>query len=340
MFATLLSEANTLTQGGSGLMLGYVAAGGTMMAGLIRERAPLRNLLLAPAMAVPVTVAAGVGNGLVGSLLESLGASNGGFMEFAAGVGVTAAVGYFSGRAIARRNSPAAPVRRGTLIDELEEGSPRQNSRASEFGASAETAHEMSTTSRGRDVPLTLCGVRVPPADETKHFKFIGTTGTGKSTAICEILEGALGRGDRAIIADPDGGYLRRFHDADRGDVILNPFQSGAAKWDFYGEIKNDYDIEQLARSLIPDHSGSERAWREYARTFLSAVIEQTRAAGVKEVPELFRLLTSAKSDELKTLLEGTPAEPFLDEHNTRMFDSIRSVTINAVRALRYVGEQ
>ena len=36
----------------------------------------------------------------------------------------------------------------------------------------------------------------------------IGTTGTGKSTAIRELLEGALARGDRAVIADPDGGYL------------------------------------------------------------------------------------------------------------------------------------
>src|SRR5580658_9995351 len=28
---------------------------------------------------------------------------------------------------------------------------------------------------------LTLGGVRVAPSDETKHFKLIGTTGTGKS---------------------------------------------------------------------------------------------------------------------------------------------------------------
>ena len=44
--------------------------------------------------------------------------------------------------------------------------------------------------------------------DETKHFKMVGTTGTGKSTAIRELLDGALARGDRAVIADPDGGYL------------------------------------------------------------------------------------------------------------------------------------
>ena len=58
---------------------------------------------------------------------------------------------------------------------------------------------------------ITLAGVPLKPMDETKHFKLIGTTGTGKSTAIREILQSALDRGDRAIIADPDGGYLDRF---------------------------------------------------------------------------------------------------------------------------------
>ena len=67
------------------------------------------------------------------------------------------------------------------------------------------------------------------------------------------LLRAAIARGDRAVIADPDGGYVRRFHDPKRGDVILNPFEPASARWDLFGEISNDYDVEQLARSLIPD---------------------------------------------------------------------------------------
>src|SRR5580704_11387369 len=32
------------------------------------------------------------------------------------------------------------------------------------------------------DGRLQLAGIAIPPADEAKHFKIIGTTGTGKST--------------------------------------------------------------------------------------------------------------------------------------------------------------
>jgi type IV secretory pathway TraG/TraD family ATPase VirD4 len=47
-----------------------------------------------------------------------------------------------------------------------------------------------------------------------------------------------------------------------------------------------------------------------------------------------------AETKELRTLVRGTPAQPFLDEHNSRMFDSIRSVTSSAVGALDYIAQQ
>lgn len=193
---------------------------------------------------------------------------------------------------------------------------------------------------RRRGAELTLAGVPVPPLDETKHFKMLGTTGTGKSTAIRELLTGALERGDRAVIADPDGGYLARFYDPDRGDAILNPFDSRAHTWDLYGELTHAHDVEQLARALIPDHEGSDRSWRGYARNFFTAVTRQTSEAGIRSLPELYRLLTAADTEELRLLVAGTPAQPFLEGGNERMFGSIRSVTGAALTALDYLSTQ
>ena len=39
-------------------------------------------------------------------------------------------------------------------------------------------------------------------------------------------------------------------------------------------------------------------------------------------------------------MVGGTPAQPFLDEHNGRMFDSIRSVTSSAVGSLEYIAQR
>ena len=189
---------------------------------------------------------------------------------------------------------------------------------------------------------LTVAGVAIPPGDETKHFKLIGTTGTGKSTAIRELLAAAIARGDRAVFADPDGGYMDSFYDRYRGDVVLNPFEAGSARWDPFSEIENSFDIDQLASGLIPDcEDASAREWRGYARTFLTAVIGGCRASTKRpDVADLWRLLMVAPAEELRPLVAGTPAQPFLDPENARMFGSIRSVTGSTLAALAYVQRQ
>jgi type IV secretory pathway TraG/TraD family ATPase VirD4 len=189
--------------------------------------------------------------------------------------------------------------------------------------------------------PLTLAGIAIAAADETKHFKLIGTTGTGKSTAIRELLGAALARGDRAVFADPDGGYHWQFYDRYRGDVVLNPFERNSVKWNLFAEIQNSYDVEQLASGLIPtsdDPSANE--WRGYARTFVTAVVRRCHVCGWRDMANLWRLLTVASAQELRPIIAGTPAQPFLDPENARMFGSIRSVAGSAIAAFEYIQAQ
>src|SRR5262249_18776743 len=109
---------------------------------------------------------------------------------------------------------------------------------------------------------------------------------------------------------------------------------------DLFGEISNPYDIDQLARSLLPDQGGPDRSWIGYARTFFTSVTRQAHEAGVTDIRELYNLLVIANTRELRGLLAGTPAQPFLEEHNGKMFDSIRSVTSSAVASLDYIAQQ
>ena len=184
---------------------------------------------------------------------------------------------------------------------------------------------------------VTLAGWPLGPADETKHVKLIGATGTGKSTLIAELLGGALARGDRSIIADPDGSYLERFYRPERGDQLLTPFDSRAASWEPFAEIDQPFHVDELARALLPAVDGSAREWAAYARTFVAAVLGQLRRTAAPSLAELYRVLVIAETRELALLLEGTPAQPFLEAGNERMFSSIRAVTASAVRGLDYL---
>jgi Type IV secretion-system coupling protein DNA-binding domain len=221
---------HTLTHGALGLEFAYGIVFAALLTGLIRARAPLRHLLLSPVLAAPVTLLAALVVAILNPLLQVLSLGPTSVLPDVFGMALSAATGYAVGRLLPAQGTSAPLHLRGAIVS---------------------TARLIFGRMTGTSIPpgtITLAGIPVAPADETKHFKLIGTTGTGKSTAIQEMLTIALARGDRAIIADPDGGYLRRFYDETR-DVILNPFDPDARKWDLFGEITNDYDVEQLARS-------------------------------------------------------------------------------------------
>jgi hypothetical protein len=304
---------DALLHGWSGLGLAYATVQGPMLAGMARARAGLHRIALSPLIAAPLTVLAGMTCAVIAPASQSA--------ALILGASLSAGIGYAAGRLAGPAHAVDAQHQRGALV--------RSGRRA---------AAPLRT--EGHEAQPALAGLAIPAGDETKHFKLIGTTGTGKSTAIGELLGPALQRGDRAVIADPDGGYLQRYYDAERGDVILNPFDQRSVRWDLFGEIQESYDVEQISRSLLPDPETGDRTWHGYARTLLTAVMRQSHASGVRDVGELYRLLVIAPIAELRTLTAGTPAQPFLEEHNLRMFDSIRSVASSAVGSLEHVAQQ
>lgn len=233
------------------------------------------------------------------------------------GFAVLLLAGYAAGRLLARV-TPTSTHLRGTQV--IDAPKPRH--------------HRLAQPASG----LTLAGVSVPALDETKHFKFIGTTGAGKSTAIREVLRTALQRGDRAIIADPDGGYLKRFYDPYRGDEILNPFDERTAAWDLFGEIREPYDVDQLARSLIPNAAdASGLPWDAYGRTFLAALLRRAHEDRNTHLGQLWREVAVAPIEDVRARVAGTPAQPFLEPGNEKMFGSIRSVATSSLAAFEHL---
>jgi type IV secretory pathway TraG/TraD family ATPase VirD4 len=325
------AQLHALTHGWSGLVFIYSVVQVPMLIGLVQGRASIGKLLRSPVTTVLAMLAVGIVTTIADPLLRRLGLSDQSPLHFYIDVAASVAIGYATGRWVASRSSSSISYRRGAIASQAYSTPAAQPSRRSRRGAGGVP---------DPNTPVTLAGIAVAAEDETKHFKLVGTTGTGKSTAIREMLSTALARGDRAVIADPDGGYLDNFYDAGRGDVILNPFDPASAKWNLLGEINSDYDVDQLACSLIPEHGDADRSWIEYARTFFTAVVQQALAVGVQNDSKIDHLLTHATTQELKLLLAHTAAGPFLEDGNEKMFGSVRSITSSAVRALKYTTRQ
>lgn len=186
---------------------------------------------------------------------------------------------------------------------------------------------------------VALAGVPLTPEDETMHVAAIGTTGSGKSTALRAIIAGASGRGDRQVVADPDGTAMSVFHQ--HGDIILNPFDARCAHWDLLGEIEQVGDFAMVAQSLLPHLGhGDHDQWISYAQQFLASAMESWVANAMGSSADFVAALNQANRAQLKTLCDGTPAARYFEEGGERMLASILGTITPAVASLRSFGIQ
>lgn len=182
---------------------------------------------------------------------------------------------------------------------------------------------------------VTLGGVPVPRETESVHCLLAGSTGSGKTTAIEELLDGVMARGDRCIVCDPNGDYLSQF--ARNGDRLLNPFDSRSERWSLFNEFQRDYDAERLAGSVVPDGHGESAAWHGYAQTLLAELLRALMRNGETATERLLYWSSVAPADELGRLLAGTPAAGLFDPDAAKALASTRFVLASRLAPQRHI---
>jgi len=162
---TMTAQLQALTHGTSALVIAYALVLVALVAGLAQAHAAAHKYLLAPLLAAPLLLLAALCISLLAAVLHAVGWSAG-WIQPTVGFLGSMTIGFIGGRALALAPTMREPKhRRGAVV-------AKAPIKEIQVHAAA---------------PVTLAGVSMPPADETKHFKIIGTTGTGKSTAIHEI---------------------------------------------------------------------------------------------------------------------------------------------------------
>ncbi|MET3138207.1 type IV secretory pathway TraG/TraD family ATPase VirD4 [Undibacterium sp. GrIS 1.2] len=182
---------------------------------------------------------------------------------------------------------------------------------------------------------ITLGGVPLPKESENLHCLLAGSTGTGKTTLVDEILSIAIPRHDRVIVCDPSAYHLSRF--AQAGDTVLNPFDRRSPGWSVFNEVRKDFDYDRLARSLVPDGHGSDKQWHHYAQVLCAETMRALMLRGDGNTEKLMHWLTIAKAEELATLLAGTPAQGLFDKDAVKALASTRFILTTQLNPHKYL---
>ncbi|KVP39644.1 type IV secretion system DNA-binding domain-containing protein [Burkholderia ubonensis] len=183
---------------------------------------------------------------------------------------------------------------------------------------------------------LTIGGVNIPRSAEPYHFFVVGSTGSGKSVAITNLIDHIEARGDIALVVDSGGEFASRYYKQGR-DHILNPFDDRCAPWSPTAELAGPWDAEALAKSMIPDGVGDSKEWNNYAQTLVTSVLRRLSDKGQLSIKDLLYYVQAASLEELTPLLAGTPAAAQLVSEKT--FGSIRTIAANYLATYAYLSD-
>jgi len=185
-----------------------------------------------------------------------------------------------------------------------------------------------------------LSEIQYPPQSETLHTMISGSTGSGKTVLISDLVAQIKARGDRAIIYDKMGSYTEKFYDSSK-DIILNPFDERSAAWNLFKEVRTAANFDSIAASFIPIDKGiADPFWTKAARTIFSEVCGILLERGGAKNQEIVNLLLKKDLKEVSKLIKGTPAQAIIDEQSPKTALSVMSVLSTYLKSLKHLKNE
>ena len=193
-----------------------------------------------------------------------------------------------------------------------------------------------------------IAGMPLVKNSETTHILITGTTGSGKSNCMHEILPQIREKNQTAILIDFTGEMISRYYDAGRGDIILCPFDARSHEWDFWSEIgqigegRGDYniDLDLIAKALfVNDDSSSDPFWREAAEVLFKDCVRYVAKNKESSLEKLDNIMNKTDVSKLGKKLTGTSSAAFISKENDKTFASIRTHVATATATLNYLPE-
>jgi hypothetical protein len=178
--------------------------------------------------------------------------------------------------------------------------------------------------------------VGIPETVLNRAFVALGTPGTGKSVLIKRWMREIEKRGDIAIVFDKVGDFTAEFHNAERGDVLLNPLDSRSPPWSPWSEMRQISDAYRIAKSLIPSAQGDNNFFHIAAQDLFATLLTRVWTLKDRSLQGLLEAALVWQKEDKAALLYGTSAaKHYLGEHRSgHDVDATMSVYTQALRFL------
>ena len=184
-----------------------------------------------------------------------------------------------------------------------------------------------------------IAGIPYPARTETQHTIVSGTTGSGKTVLISDLVAQIRARGERCVLYDKMGTYTRAFFDPAR-DVLMNPLDARAPRWSPFLEARGPTDFDMMAAALIPQQKDTvDPFWVTAARQLFANGAGVLWRRGVTENQVLVDHLLKTELTALAEAMEGTVAQSIVDPENPKTALSVRAMLTANLSALEFLPD-
>ncbi len=188
--------------------------------------------------------------------------------------------------------------------------------------------------------PWRIAGIPYPERTETQHTIVSGTTGSGKTVLISDLVAQIRERGERCVIYDKMGSYTAAFLDPAR-DVLMNPLDARAPCWSPFLEARTPRDFDMMAAALIPQQKDTvDPFWVTAARQLFANGAGVLREKGVTENRVLVEHLLKTDLTALAQAMEGTVAQSIVDPENPKTALSVRAMLTANLAAFEFLPDE
>jgi type IV conjugative transfer system coupling protein TraD len=222
-------------------------------------------------------------------------------------------------------------------------------------GATIKTAEEVKHYLRSQSIASSIVIGNMPLVknSETRHMLVTGSTGSGKTNLLHNILPQIVKLSQPAIIIDQTGEMIARYYNEARGDIIFNPLDARSTPWDFWQDMQlnanNSLEVntalEKFTKILFTvakgNHRGGDPFWDNSAMAIFCAIVKHLAEVAITDKDKAYRELRNLchKSDvsKLAIKLKGTEAEPYLSKEGTTA-GSIISVLATSTKPIKLLS--
>ncbi|MCC8399451.1 MAG: type IV secretion system DNA-binding domain-containing protein [Rickettsia endosymbiont of Platyusa sonomae] len=181
---------------------------------------------------------------------------------------------------------------------------------------------------------IKFAGLPLVKNSERQHMLLTGTTGTGKTNMLNELLPQIRRQKDRAIIVDLTGTFMERFFNP-KIDKLLNPFEENTQHWLPWNDCYEVSDFDDVASSFSNYNPRVDDFFAKNAELVLSEGLQLYQNS--KDIKKLVNMIIYSDNRQFAKIFKDTAVAGIISNSAPETSAGIQATIGKNIAALKHL---